>query len=171
MQVKKYHSPKEYLDAAKSEKTSVEELEFLASSEYDFVRSAVAENINTTPDILDLLVPETLDSWNRQDIAAILIENPKTTSDTLRNLARKIIHFAHSGRDNDNAVRACAKLFSNPNTPLESIQMLLDSDQITTLVLKKIANDTARTDVLNLLVEHKSEAVRKRALKKLETLK
>ena len=71
----KYHSPKEYQDAAKSPETPASELAFLAKSEYNFVRLAVVQNPNVTPEILASLVPENLDSWSEQEIARALTQN------------------------------------------------------------------------------------------------
>ncbi len=49
---KRYHSPKDYLDAAKLPETSSSELEVLAKSEYDFVQIAVVRHPHVTPEIL-----------------------------------------------------------------------------------------------------------------------
>jgi hypothetical protein len=165
---KKYLSPKEYLDAAKSELTPVSELAYLANSEYNFVKLAVAENPNTTEEILSSLVPGTLESWNEQEIAASLTQNSKTGSETLRILAEKLTPVLNGGRNNDMAFKAGVSLCCNPKTPIDAIQSVLVCDKVSTLFRRKAARETSREDVLKLLLNDKSEAVRKRVSKNIE---
>ncbi len=164
----KYHSPKDYQDAAKSELTSVSELEKLAKSEYGFVKLAVANNSNVTEEILETLIPVCFDSWNEQELCAALTQNSKTLSKTLRKLAEKITPFLNSERNNDMAFTAGVNLFCHPNTPIDSLENLLKSDKTSVLFRRKVASSTNRKDVLNLLLKDRSEAVRKRALKNIE---
>ena len=90
---KKYHSPKEYLDAAKSELTNSSELAYLATSEYNFVKLAVADNPNVTEAILASLIPTKFDSWSEQELVAVLTQNTKTSPETLSKIAEKLIPF------------------------------------------------------------------------------
>lgn len=168
---KKYHSPKEYQDAAKSPETTASELALLAKSEYNFVRLAVAQNPNVTPEILASLVPDDLDSWNEQDIARALVQNSKTMPETLFLLAKKLIPSLDSGRDNDNALEAGIYLCNNPNTPFEVIEKIMGSEDVSTLFRRKVASKSRRQDILELLLKDRSEAVRKRAANNLESLK
>lgn len=167
---RKYHSAKDYFDAAKSPETPPEELEYLAMSEYDFVRIGVAQNPNITAEILSALIPIKLETWNEQALAASLTENPKTPPDTLALLAEKLIPVLDHGRGNDNGFRAGVSLCCNPNTPFEAIKFVLQSDQVATALRRKVAATSRRQDVLNLLLTDKSEAVRKRAKNSLEFL-
>lgn len=168
---KKYHSPKEYQDAAKSPETPASELALLAKSEYNFVRFAVAENPNVTPEILASLVPDNLDSWNEQDIARVLVRNSKTLPETLSLLAEELIPFLDSGRNNDNALEAGIYLCNNPNTPFAAIEKIMTSEDVSTLFRRKVASKSQRQDVLELLMKDRSEAVRKRATNNLESLR
>ena len=168
---KKYHSPKEYQDAAKSSETPASELALLAKSEYNFVRLAVAQNPNVTPEILAFLVPDNLDSWNEQDIARTLTQNSKTLSKTLSLLAEKLIPVLDNGRGNDNALEAGIYLCSNANTPFESVKKIMTSEKVSTLFRRKVASKSRRQDVLELLLTDRSEAVRKRAANNLESLR
>ena len=111
----KYHSPKDYQDAARSEITSVLELAYLAKSEYSFVKLAVANNPNVTQEILDALVPAELNNWTEQELAAALTENHRTSPQTLGKLADKLTPFLNSERNNDMAFKAGVNLFCHPD--------------------------------------------------------
>ncbi len=167
---RKYHSPKEYQDAAKSLETPASELAFLARSEYNFVRLAVALNPNVTAEILSSLVPINLEHWNEQDIARALTQNSKTLPETLNLLAEKLIPVLNNGRDNDLGLEAGIYLCNNPSTPFETIENIMASDKVATLFRRKVASKSLRQDVLELLLTDRSEAVRKRAANSLEFL-
>ncbi|HVE58559.1 MAG TPA: hypothetical protein VNB22_17125 [Pyrinomonadaceae bacterium] len=164
----KYHSPKEYQDAAKSASTPVSELAYLAKSEYNFVRLAVANNPNVTEEILDSLIPSNFDSWNEQEISAALTGNLTASSQTLKKLAQGLEPFLNSGRNNDMAFIAGVNLFNHPNASIESLKDVLMFDKVSVLFRRKIARETKRKDVLDLLLKDPSEAVRKRASKNIE---
>jgi hypothetical protein len=168
---KKYHSPKEYQDAAKSSETPASELALLAKSEYNFVRLAVAQNSNVTPEILASLVPNNLDSWNEQEIARALTQNLKTLPETLALLAEKLAPFLDNGRNNDYALEAGIYLCNNPNTPFEAIERIMASEDVSTLFRRKVVSKSRRQDVLELLLSDRSEAVRKRAANNLKSLR
>ncbi len=167
----KYHSPKEYQDAAKSLETPASELAFLAKSEYNFVRLAVVQNPNVTPEILASLVPENLDSWSEQEIARALTQNEKTSPETLSLLAQKLASVLNSGRDNDLGLEAGIYLCNNPNTPFDAIEKIMASEKASTLYRRKVASKSQRQDVLEFLLTDRSEAVRKRAANNLESLR
>ena len=170
VKVRQYHSPKDYLDAAGSDETTAEELMFLAGSEYDFVRLAVAGNPNVTSGILSILVPDALSSWNKQAIALALAQNARTSPAVLRTLAEKLIPVLNKDR-NGLAHEVAIKLFCNANTPFDVVQAVLNSREATTLVRRKLARETIRKDALRLLAADRSEVVRKLALNRLEILK
>lgn len=166
---KKYQSPKDYQDAAKSERTTVSELEDLAKSDYNFVKLAVANNPNATEEILDLLIPNRFDSWNEQEICVALTKNSKTSAKSLEKLAENLIPYLNSKRGNDMAFKAGVNLFTNSNVSINSLAKILNSKEVSVLFRRKIARETTRMDVLDLLLIDKSEAVRKRALKNIES--
>lgn len=167
----KYHSPKDYLDAAKSTETPASELAFLAQSDYGFVRLAIAQNPNATANILASLVPSNLDDWNDQDLARVLTQNLKTPPETLSLLAEKLIPFLDNRRNNDMALEAGKNLCDNQNTPLEAIEKVMASETVAVLFRRKVASKSRRQDVLELLLTDRSEAVRKRAANNLDTLR
>ena len=168
---RKYHSPKEYQDAAKSPETPASELALLAKSEYNFVRLAVAQNPNVTSEILASLVTDNLNSWNEQEIARALTQNEETLPETLSLLAQKLIPVLDSGRDNDLGLEAGIYLCNNPNTPFEAIEKIMASEKVSTLFRRKVASKSQRQDVLELLLTDRSEAVRKRAANNFESLR
>ena len=86
MNTKGYHSPMDYLTAARTSSSS-DELACLARSEYEFVRLAVAQNPNVTSSILLSLVPEGFATWNQQELAGAVSKNPKAPQDALRKIA------------------------------------------------------------------------------------
>ena len=129
MPVGKYHGPKDYLDAAKSLQTSAEELKHLATSDYDFVKVAVAQSHNSTEEVLDLLLPIIYESWTGQEVASAIAENPKTSAKTLQTLTENLIPFFNNGRGNDMAFKAGINICCNLNTPIESIESLLTSEK------------------------------------------
>jgi hypothetical protein len=165
---RKYHSAKDYLDAATSPETSAAELEILAKSEYDFVRVGVAENPNITSEILASLIPSKIESWNEQALAAALSGNRKTPAEVLSLLAIELIPVLNHGRGNDQGFRAGVNLCCNLNTPLETIREVLNPEKVATQFRKAVARETRRRDVLSLLLTDRSETVRKRARASLE---
>ncbi len=165
---KRYHSPKDYLDAAKLPETSSSELEILAKSEYDFVQIAVARHPHVTPEILASLVPAKVESWNEQELSAALAQNPKTPTESLSELAERLIPVLNHGRGNDNGLRAGVNLCCNPNAPMDVIQKVLNPDEVAVHLRKVVARESQRKDVLNLLLGDRSEVVRKRAHENLE---
>jgi len=167
---KRYHSPKDYLDAAKSPETPSPELEALARSAYDFVQIAVARHPHVTPEILASLVPAKVESWNEQELAAVLAQDPKTPVEALHKLAEKLVPVLNHGRGNDNGLRAGVNLCCNANAPLETIKKVLNPDEVSVHLRKAVARETERKDVLKLLLGDRSEAVRKRAHERLEKI-
>ncbi|PYS48336.1 MAG: hypothetical protein DMF68_13480 [Acidobacteria bacterium] len=168
--MRKYHSAKDYWDAAKSPETPIEELDFLAKSEYDFVRVGVAQNPNVTSEILASLIPSRIESWNEQTLAAALTENLRTPVEVLMLLATELIPVLNHGRGNDQGFRAGVNLCCNPNTPLDSIREVLNPDKVATQFRKVVARETRRQDVLNLLLSDRSEIAKKRAHESLEKM-
>jgi hypothetical protein len=168
MSNRKYHGPKDYLDAAKSLETSAEELKYLAKSEYDFVKTAVARNPNSSEEVLELLLPTNLESWTQQELASAIAGNIITSPQTLKDLANDLIPFLNNGRGNNMAFEAGINLCCNSNTPIEAIQTVLTSEKTATQFRKSVAGKTNRRDVLNFLITDRSEAVKKRVLSRIE---
>ncbi|WP_448543285.1 hypothetical protein [Roseiflexus sp.] len=166
----RYHTPKEYLDAARSPETSSEELRDLATSPYDFVAIAVAQHPNTESDVLAALVPATIRSWNDQSLAVAIAQHPRTPIDVLETLAERLAPVLDNGRDNHMGFKAGVVLCCNPKTPLQCIATLLHSESVAMQFRKVVARETPRRDVLELLLNDRSETVRKQAQKRLDAL-
>ena len=112
--MRRYHSPKDYLDAARDPAASPEELRFLASSVYDFVRLAVAEHPHAEADVLVALIPQHIESWNEQRLALALARHPNTPAHGLRVLAERLPAVLNRGRGNDNGLAAGSALCNHP---------------------------------------------------------
>jgi hypothetical protein len=161
----KYHLPKDYMDTARSLETSPEELEFLArNAPYEFILREVAGNPNTPPDVLLSLVPDVLNLFVRHEIAFALAGNPSTPVTALSLLAERLVPFLDNGRGNFMAFRAGIVLCSNPKTPIETIRNVLHPVKVSMQFRKVVARETTRSDVMELLLEDRSEKVRRRAL-------
>ena len=74
----RYHGPQDRLHAAQSPSATPEQLRELAGSPFAFVRAAVAGNPSTPPDVLDSLLPLSIDSFNDVEIAFAVVRNPST---------------------------------------------------------------------------------------------
>ncbi len=166
----KYHSPKDYLNAANSPNTSSAELRELAKAPYDFVATAVARNPNTESDILASLIPMHVETWNEQERAAAVAQHPNTPVETLSLLAKALEPLLDNGRGHQMGFQAGVQLCCNPKTPIETISILLQPKHVSMQFRKVVAREARRRDVLQILLSDPSETVRKRAQKSIEIL-
>jgi hypothetical protein len=166
----RYHSPKDYLDAANSPETPSAELRELAKVPYDFVVTAVARNPNTEPDILASLVPTHIETWNEQERAAAVAQHFNTPVETLNLLAKALEPLLDNGRGHQMGFQAGMLLCCNPKTPIETISALLQPGCVSMQFRKVVAREARRRDVLRILLSDPSETVRKRAQKSIEML-
>src|ERR1700712_4358427 len=91
--MRKYHSPNDYVQAAHSPETSTEELRYLATSQYSFVRAEVARNPKTEADVLISLMPTKLDGDANLSLALAIISNAHVPLVALKALAKQMIHI------------------------------------------------------------------------------
>lgn len=166
----RYHTPKEYLDAARSPETSPEELRKLATSPYNFVAIAVAQHPNTASDVLAALLPATITSWNEQALAAAIAQHPRTPVEVLEILAERLAPVLDNGRRHHMGFNAGVLVCCNPRTPFHAIAALLHPERVAMQFRKVVARETRRRDVLELLLHDRSETVRRMAQKSIETL-
>lgn len=166
----KYYSPKDWLDAAKAENTSTEDLKYLATSQHEFVLTAVASHPNTDSETLARLLPSAIPTSREQEVVAAVAKNLRTPAETLAHIAELLLFLLDNGRGNDNAFKAGVNLCCNENTPFAAIQWLLGKEQVVTQVRKIIARETRRIDVLQLLSNDRSETVRKKAAQTLKNM-
>ena len=73
-----FQGPQDRLHAAQSTSTTAEQLRELAESRLGFVRAAVAGNPNTPAEVLDSLLPSSIDSFDDVAIAFAVLRNPST---------------------------------------------------------------------------------------------
>ncbi len=167
--MKKYTGPKDRSSAASDPTTSVDELSSLASSEYIFVREAVAANANSTSVILEALVPRSFVKEDDFRIAAGLLSNPSLPSTACISLVGSIsTAISKLEPRNYHAMIAIERLFAHPSAPIASLAELLRNKAFPQHLRGRIACENSRMDVLNLLKDDLSENVRKRAPNVLE---
>lgn len=155
--------PKEELDAARSPDRSADELDVLAESQYEFVQTAVAEHVGTRPSTLAGLVPMSLAGDGAQALGLALAQNKNTPDYALAKLGKLVEPFLRNEREQHTLFEIGVALSCNSNTPFKVLSGMLDEERCVTVFRKVVARETRRLDVLRLLVEDRSESVRKRA--------
>jgi len=88
--VRTYHSPRDYLDAARAEGADAELLAGLATVPYSFVHQAVAEHPNTRPTTLSLLIPDELHDWADHALLATIVSHPAADADVFARAHHKV---------------------------------------------------------------------------------
>ena len=72
----RFHSPRDYLDAARDPAADAELLAGLATVPYQFVHEAVAEHPNTRDETLLTLVPDALVNWGDHSLLRKVVAHP-----------------------------------------------------------------------------------------------
>jgi hypothetical protein len=162
---RRFHGPRDYLDAARAADATSEELAVLARSEYDFVRLAVAEHPASTAAVLQLLVPESSETWNDQALLLALAAHPNSPLDVLEQVAQRVPSTLHN-RDRPLGFAAGIELFKRADTPLSLLFTLLEDEQVTTEFRKVAARETTRGEVVEVLLADRSERVRRAAARR-----
>jgi hypothetical protein len=158
-----FHGPKNYLDAAKSESATSEELDRLARSPFVFVDIAVALHASTSSGTLAfLLTKASPDDWNGDELLRAIACNPNTSPEVLSEVSERVPTLLHE-RDRQQGFAAGVALTQRPDTPLEALTSMLGDDQATMEFRKVVARDTTRADVIALLRSDRSERVRNAA--------
>ena len=96
--MRKYTGPRDQLDAAGSPDTPTEELERLISSEYAFVRLAVAQNLKTPPGALDRILPAVLETYTDQQIAESIAKRADSPPALFQRLSAALLSHLHGER-------------------------------------------------------------------------
>ncbi len=161
--MKRYHSPGEALQAARNPDTTADELRFLATSIYDFVQLAVAEHPNTEPDVLLLLFPNVINSWNEQQRADAIARHPHAPSAAFRLLAERLPPVLNRGRNHQFGLRAGIAFCCNPNASLDDIERLLRDMRVSTEFRQMLVREATCPEVLRLLLTDRSDVVQRRA--------
>lgn len=157
-----FHGPKDYLDLARSPRATAEELRALASASYGFVREAVASNPNTPPDVLDGLLPATVETYVDAEIVAAIAGNPVTQPPTLARVPDLVLPRLHA-RDDPKSFGAGVELACRPDTPWEALVELIEDERATTEFRKVIARETTCDDLRIRLLSDRSDKARRAA--------
>lgn len=166
----RYHSPKEYLDAARSPAASPAELRELARSCYPFVVVAVARHPHTEPETLAALAPTQILSRHDQELAAAIAQHPHAPPEVLAMLAERLVPVLDNGRGHHWGFAAGVAVCCHPKTPIDAIADLLRSEKVSRTFRYVVARETRRREVLDMLLSDRSEKVRKRARRTIEAL-
>ncbi len=157
-----FQSPRDYLDLARSEEATQDELRALASSEYDFVLEAVAANPSTPPDVLAGLLPKTVKTWNDGALLLALVRNDRTPREVLEAVPALVLSRLRA-RDDHNSFEAGVALARRPDTPEEVLAALVSDKRATTEFRKVVARETAHPELRARLLTDPSERVRSAA--------
>lgn len=162
--MRRYSGPKDRLDAAQNPSTNPTELAALATSEYSFVREAVAANPNTPSPILAALIPETLKTEDDFMIAAGLLRNRRLTVQLCEVLIEKMALAAEGISPRTfYGTLAFERLFEHPAAPLPSLRALLSDASCPKHLRARIAMSQTKREILECLLSDGSERVRQRA--------
>ena len=161
----RFHSPRDYLELARSPDATPEQLAELAETPFDFVHVAVAEHPATPTQVLERLLPTELARWNDQAMIVALARHPSSSSSILRSIAQFLPEALHR-RDGQHTFKAGVELFRRHDIDFEILRVLLDDPRTTTEFRKVAARETTRGDVLEKLGEDRSEKVRRAAAKR-----
>jgi hypothetical protein len=160
----KYHGPKDRLDAAQSSATPPEELALLSRSDYIFVREAVATNDKTPEEVLESLVPHSLESDDEFKIALALVKNSALSPRLVAAIAQLVCQVADRiGPRDYYSTQLVDALVRNVNVPEYSLLPLTKADTIPRFIRGRIAAVGVRPELLRRLLTDPSEKIRSRA--------
>jgi hypothetical protein len=159
----KYSGPREALAAARDPDASIASLRELATSEWPFVRAAVAKHPTADAELLRSLTPRAIAHERDAGIAQALAEHPRTPAEALGALAGLALPYLGEPRENRWAFALGVALSRHPSTPWTSVRPLLESSRAVTQFRKVVARESHRADVLALLAADRSETVRRAA--------
>jgi len=133
-----FHSPKDYLDLARSPQATPEQLRELARSPYEFVIEAVATHRSTPADVLSALVPAEIRTDSDGSVLVALVENPNTPETVLRQVPELVLPLL-SARENHRTFAAGVALTERADTP-EDVLIALVNDRRATPVFREVVS-------------------------------
>lgn len=155
----RFHSPKEYLDLARSDAVTPQQLRALAASPYSFVLEAVAANPSTPADVLMTLLPKSTTSWNDISLLITLIRNPASPTELLAATSEMVLSRV-GDRDDHKGFEAGVALAQRPDTPHAVLVALVEDPRATTDFRRVIARETTHSALRDMLKGDRSESVR-----------
>ncbi|MBD2183019.1 hypothetical protein H6S82_09180 [Planktothrix sp. FACHB-1355] len=170
--MKYINDPKIASDAAKSESTSAEDLELLASSQHIFVREAVAENPHTPANTLKALFPSSLETDNNVRIALAVVKNSVHGNEFLLTTASMVrSNLSLFEPRNCYPMMLIEAIASHPQVTIDKISPLLDPTSIPRHIRDRIARIAIQEELLIKLSQDPAQTVRSRATKRIAMLK
>jgi hypothetical protein len=167
----RYLGSKYYLEAARSSDASPEQLRELSKVGWSSVRTAVARNPNTESDVLASLMPDKIESYYEQELAVAISQHLNTPVDVLSILAERLVPVLDNPRNHYLGFKAGVLLCADPRTPIKVIEVMLRPACAAMQFRKVVARETKRRDVLEILLNDRSETVRARVQQNVQTLK
>lgn len=170
--MKYINDPKIAFDAAKSESTSAEDLELLASSQHIFVCEAVAENPHTRANTLKALFPSSLETNDNVRIALAVVKNSAYGNNFLLTAAYMVrSNLSLFEPRNCYPMQLIEAIASHPQLTSNDISPLLDPTSIPRHIRDRIARVAMQEEILIKLSQDPAETVRSRATKRIAMLK
>ena len=157
-----FHSPREYLDLARSPDATAGELRALAGSAYDFVREAVAANPSALPEVLASLLPKTIRSFNDSVLLLALVRNERTPAEVLAAVPALVLPRL-GVRDDHKSFEVAVALAQRPDAPEDALAALVSDQRATTELRKVLARETTHGPLRERLLADRSERVRRAA--------
>lgn len=160
---RRFHSPRDYLELARSPDVTPEQLSELAGLGYAFVSVAVAEHPSTPAGVLERLLPRgDASAETDHELFVVLARHPSTPPHVLRSIAARVPDGLHV-RNAQRLFEAGIELFRRADVDLGLLVTLLEDPLTTTEFRKVAARETTRADVLEVFAGDRSERVRRAA--------
>lgn len=169
--MRKYSGPKDRVDAARSFDTAPSDLRELAKSTLIFIREAVAENPRTEPDVLDSLVPLSLETEEDFTVTAALVRNPSCSPERFVIIGERVRAAMHEIPPRNYTKNLLIDaLFTCQHVPFKILAEIIHPTVAPKHIRSKTAGICHREDVLHVLLGDPSEKVKRRAERTLQAI-
>ena len=164
-----FRDPKQASDAARNPNTPPSELAVLSQSEFGFVREYIANNPNTTSEVLEALIPIDLKSEVNRHIANALARNAHSASGILSEILAMLDFKDLDGsrRENWPYENLIIDVLSHPNLGEADANAVLSSVHLSKRIKLSLVGKNPPLSILTLLSEDKSSTIRDLARKHL----
>ena len=160
---RRFHSPRDYLELARSAAATPDDLRRLAGAPWNFVLEAVARHPSTPTDVLDRLLPDKPEDIGALGVMCAVAAHPSASRTTLAAIAKQVPRLLHERPYAQWAFETGVALFANPSAPDDALLDLLADTRTTTQFRKVAARETNHPAALDRLMRDASETVRRAA--------